>query len=155
MARLIALCFLLLPLLEIAVFILVGRSIGLFPTLALVILAAVGGALLLRQQGLGVVARMRSSMNAGALPGREMFDAMLIGFAALLLVLPGFLSDIAALALLLPPVRHWIFGALARRVRVVDTTTTTYRRGFDPEDPRLGQPEIIELDDENWRGDRR
>jgi len=61
MARLIALSFLALPLIEIALFILVGRAIGLFPTLALVILAAIAGGLLLRQQGLGVLARLRSA----------------------------------------------------------------------------------------------
>ena len=119
MARLIALSFLALPLLEIAVFILVGRAIGLFPTLALVILAALGGGLLLRQQGLSTLSRLRNNVSAGTIPGRAMFDAMLIGVAAILLVLPGFLSDVLALTLLVPPVRNWLFSALASRVRVV------------------------------------
>ena len=131
MARLIALSFLALPLLEIAVFILVGRAIGLFPTLALVILAALAGGLLLRQQGLSTLSRLRNNVNAGAIPGRTMFNAMLIGLAAILLVLPGFLSDVVALALLVPPVRGWLFSALASRVRVVETTTS-YRRHDAP-----------------------
>ena len=69
LARLIAFSFLALPLIEIALFVVVGRAIGLLPTLALVILAAVAGGLLLRQQGLGVVARLRNNMNAGTIPG--------------------------------------------------------------------------------------
>jgi len=149
-ARLIALSFLALPLLEIAVFILVGRAIGLFPTLALVILAAIAGGLLLRQQGLGVVSRLRNNVNAGTIPGRTMFDAMLIGLAAILLVLPGFLSDIAALALLVPPVRGWLFSALAGRVRVVETTTS-YRRYDAPDDTYDVETKAIELKDEDWR----
>lgn len=156
MARLIAFSFLALPLIEIALFVVVGRAIGLLPTLALVILAALAGGLLLRQQGLGVVARLRNNMNAGTIPGQAMFDAMLIGLAAVLLVLPGFLSDIVAIALLIPPVRSWIFSALAGRVRVVETTTS-YRR-YDnggPNSPYGQHDEIksIDLKDEDWRED--
>lgn len=140
MARFFALAFLLLPLLEIATFILVGQAIGLLPTLALVVLAAIAGGLLLRQQGLSALARMRDNVNAGTIPGRTLFDAMLIGLAAVLLVLPGFLSDAAALLLLVPPVRAWLFRSLSRHVRVVETTAT-YRRHADPDDPRLGGPD--------------
>ncbi|ODT72819.1 MAG: hypothetical protein ABS75_02615 [Pelagibacterium sp. SCN 63-23] len=153
MTRFIALGFLALPLIEIALFIVVGRAIGLFPTLALVILAAIAGALLLRQQGLGVLARLRNSVGEGTVPGRTMFDAMLIGAAAVFLVLPGFLSDIVALSLLVPAVRGWIFAALASRVRVVETTTT-YRRHAGPDDPLLPGQGNIDLDENDWRGGR-
>lgn len=154
MVRLIALSFLLLPLVEIALFIVVGRAIGLFPTLALVILAAIAGGLLLRQQGLGVVSRLRNNVNAGTIPGRTMFDAMLIGLAAVFLVLPGFLSDIFALALLVPAVRGWIFSALAGRVRVVETTTS-YRRQDGSGQWQDHEVRALELDDEDWREDRK
>jgi UPF0716 protein FxsA len=153
-ARLIALSFLALPLVEIALFILVGRAIGLFPTLALVILAAIAGGLLLRQQGLGVIARLRNNINAGTIPGRTMFDAMLIGLAAIFLVLPGFLSDIVALVLLIPAVRGWLFSALAGRVRVVETTTSYRRYDDGPGSPDI-EVKAIELKDEDWRDQRK
>ncbi|SMQ85984.1 UPF0716 protein FxsA [Devosia lucknowensis] len=153
MARFIAIGFLLLPLIEIALFVIVGRAIGVFPTLGLVILGAVAGAMLLRQQGLGVVSRLRSNVRAGTIPGRTMFDAMLIGLAAILLVLPGFLSDMVALALLIPPVRGWMFKALASRVRVVETTTS-YRRHDGPVYEPEPETRSIELKDENWRDGR-
>lgn len=153
LARLFALSFLILPLVEIALFIVVGRAIGVLPTLGLVLAAAVLGGLLLRAQGLGVINRMRNNVSAGTIPGRQVFDAMLIGLAAILLVLPGFLSDIAALALLVPPVREAIFKALAGRVRVVETTTT-YRRHGDPDPAPSGDPKAIELDDKDWREGR-
>src|SRR5690606_22606690 len=117
-----------LPLVEIAIFIQVGSWIGLLPTLALIILAALMGGLLLRQQGLSVLSRLRADVEAGRLPGRAIFDAMLIGVAALLLVLPGFLSDVMALLLLLPPLRQWLYAGLGRHVQVV-ATSASYRRG--------------------------
>lgn len=150
LARFFAFGFLALPLVEIALFILVGRAIGLLPTLALVVLGAVVGALLLRRQGLDAVNRLRTNMNEGTIPGRTMFDTMLIGLAAILLILPGFFSDGLALVLLLPPVRDWMFSALAARVRVVETTTS-YRSYDDPSDPYREPPRIIDAGHDDWR----
>jgi UPF0716 protein FxsA len=149
MTRFFAIGLLVLPIIEIAIFIKVGQSIGLLPTLALIVGAAILGGLLLRQQGLSVLGQLRSNMTAGRMPGRTIADAALIGVAAVLLVLPGFLSDFVALALLVPPVRGWLYGALARRVTVV-STTTGYRRAPDP-DPRVRGPGTIDLDDEDYR----
>lgn len=147
MARFFAFGLIILPLIEIAIFIKVGQTIGLLPTLALIIGAALLGGLLIRQQGLSVLSQLRSNVNTGRLPGRTIADAMMIGVAALFLVLPGFLSDVVALALLLPPVRSWLYAALASRVRVVDTTTS-YRR----HDPEAGRIEgTIDLDDDDYR----
>lgn len=145
MARFFVLGLLILPIVEIAIFIKVGQSIGLLPTLALIVGAAVLGGLVLRQQGLSVLSQLRSNVNVGQMPGRTIADAMMIGVAAVLLVLPGFVTDIIALALLLPPVRGWIYGALASRVTVVDTTTTYRAR-------ETGQIKgTIDLDDEDYR----
>lgn len=147
MARFFVLGLIALPIIEIAIFIKVGQTIGLFPTLALVIGAAVLGGLLLRQQGVSVLGQLRSNVDSGQLPGRTIADAMMIGIAALFLVLPGFLSDVVALALLLPPVRGWIYAALASRARVVDTTTS-YRR----HDAATGRIEgTIDLGDDDYR----
>jgi UPF0716 protein FxsA len=146
LARFFAFGLIVLPLLEIALLIKVGQNIGLLPTLALLIGAALAGGLLLRYQGLAVLAQLRGNLSAGRMPGRTIADAMMIGVAALLLVLPGLLSDVAALALLLPPVRSWIYGALARRVTVVETAS--YRRGGDPR--HLGA-DTIELDEDDYR----
>ena len=148
MARFFILGLLILPIVEIAIFIKVGQTIGLFPTLALIIGAALLGGLLLRQQGVAVLGQLRNNVNTGRMPGRTIADAMMIGVAALFLVLPGFLSDIVALALLLPPVRSWIYATLARRVTVVETTTASYRRhGTDS-----GRIEgTIDLDDDDYR----
>lgn len=150
MARYFALGLILLPIVEIALFIKVGQTIGLLPTLALVIGAALLGGLLLRLQGIAVLGQLRSNMTAGRMPGRTIADTMMLGVAAVFLVLPGFLSDIVALALLLPPVRSWIYSALARRVRVVNPGAA--RRPYaDPADRRVGGPGTIDLDDDDYR----
>lgn len=149
MARFFAFGLILLPIIEIALFIKVGQTIGLFPTLALVIGAAIAGGLLLRFQGLSVLAQLRGNVAAGRLPGRTIADTMMIGLAALLLVLPGFLSDIVALLLLLPPVRGWIYGALSSRVTVVNATG--YQSYRQKEDPRIKGAGVIDLDEDDYR----
>jgi UPF0716 protein FxsA len=149
LARFFALGLIVLPIIEIAIFIKVGQWIGLLPTLALVIGAAIAGGLLIRQQGLSVLGQLRGNIDAGRLPGRTIADAMMIGLAAILLVLPGFLTDVVALALLLPPVRGFIYAALARRVTVVHATPDgAWQR---PGDPRLRRPGTIDLDDDDYR----
>jgi UPF0716 protein FxsA len=149
LARYFALGLIVLPIIEIAIFIKVGQTIGLWPTLALVIGAALLGGMLLRQQGLSVLSQLRSNVDRGHMPGRTIADAMMIGVAALFLVLPGFLSDVVALALLLPPVRGWIYAALASRVTVVDAAGFRHAPGRDG--PRLGDEGSIDLDQDDYR----
>jgi len=147
--RFFALGLIVLPLIEIAIFIKVGQTIGLFPTLALIIGAALLGGLLLRAQGLSVLTQLRSNVSAGRMPGRTIADTMMIGLAALFLVLPGFLSDIVALALLLPPVRGWIYASLAKRIKVV--TPTGYRPANTNYETPLKGPGTIDLDEDDYR----
>ena len=149
MGRFFALGLIILPIIEIAIFIKVGQTIGLFPTLALVIGAALLGGLLIRMQGLSVLTQLRSNVSAGHMPARTIADTMMIGLAALFLVLPGFLSDIVALALLLPPVRHWIYASLAKRIKVV--TPAGYRPNASGYEPPLKGPGIIDLDEDDYR----
>lgn len=118
--RLLPLLILLLPLAEIACFILVGRRIGLFPTLSLVVLSAVAGIVLMRIQGFGVLTRLRQSGEAGRAPGKELLDAAMILIAGILLLIPGFLTDMLGLALFLPPVRAFLWNRLMRNIVVVD-----------------------------------
>jgi UPF0716 protein FxsA len=114
--RFLPLIFLLLPLVEIAGFVVVGRQIGVLWTIALVIAAALAGAALLRHQGLGVMNRIRAEMEAGRDPGREMAHGAMIVLAAVLLLIPGFVTDIFGLLLFIPPVRELAWRFLRRRV---------------------------------------
>lgn len=118
MAFLIPLALIAVPLIEIALFIQVGRLIDLWPTLALVVLTALVGGFLLRVQGVGTLARAQAAMRAGDVPVRELFDGLCIVIGGILLLTPGFLTDTIGIALLLPPVRTALRLFLARRVEV-------------------------------------
>ncbi|WP_420243911.1 FxsA family protein [Roseiterribacter gracilis] len=105
---------LLWPLLELVVLIFVGDAIGALPTLGLLLLSALIGMALLRGRGL---VRVATALAEG--PSRAAFSRATGGFAdiaaGLLFLIPGFLSDLAAVALLLPPVQRWLAKTLVPR----------------------------------------
>ncbi|MDR2876464.1 MAG: FxsA family protein [Chromatiales bacterium] len=106
------LIFLVLAALEILTLIKVGSWLGALPTLGLLMLAAITGMLVLRWQGLSMAVRMREILMNGQWPAREMMSGMIVMLAGILLILPGFLSDLVALLLLLPWVRQALIGHL-------------------------------------------
>ena len=119
---LLFLLFLIVPFLELYVLIQVGQVIGALPTIALLIAVSVVGAWLVKREGFATLGRARERIDAGQMPGRELVDGVLILVAGALLVSPGFLTDVAGVLLLLPPVRATLRGAtvgwLARRAGV-------------------------------------
>ena len=125
MARFILLALFLLPFFEIAGFIWVGGQIGIIATLAAIVLTAVLGVAIVRRQGLGIVLDSRAMMERGEVPARQFADMMMIGIAGVLLVIPGFLTDIFGFALLIPPVRDWLYRLLSRNMVVVSTYRPT------------------------------
>ena len=118
MAWLVLAAIIAVPVVEIALFIQSAHWIGILPTIALAIGAGILGMALLRRQGLAVLLRTRAQMDRGEMPVGEVFDGVCLALAGVLLVLPGFLSDFVALALLLPPVRLALRGLLLARMAV-------------------------------------
>lgn len=110
--------FLALPIIEIALFIQVGGAIGLWPTLALVLLSGALGLTVLRAQGARAMAEVQRSVNELRDPGRPMAHGALIMLAGVLLLVPGFFTDIVGLLLLIAPLREWIMRRIAARVGV-------------------------------------
>ncbi len=107
--------FIIVPILELAVIIQVGSSVGVLPTLALLILVSIVGAWLVRHQGTGVLTRIRQQLSVGQLPTDELVNGVLILVAGALMLTPGFLTDAVGLSLLVPPVRAVVRGWLGRR----------------------------------------
>jgi|AntRauTorcE11897_2_1112592.scaffolds.fasta_scaffold03350_5 UPF0716 protein FxsA len=97
--------FLMLPILEIAVFIKVGQQIGVADTLLLTVLTAVIGVFLLRLQGWQTWVRARQKIDTNQTPGSEIFDALCLFAAGILLLTPGFVTDTFGFLLFLPPFR--------------------------------------------------
>lgn len=103
-----------LPLAELALIIKVGQVAGFWTTLGLIVGMAILGILLLQRQGLGVMRRASEALSAGKPPVAPLVDGVFLSAAALLLITPGFLSDILGLMLLVPPLRRGIARQMLR-----------------------------------------
>ena len=110
--------FIVIPIIEIGLFVQIGGAIGLWPTLLIVIVTGMAGIVLLRLQGLIALTRLQQSLERGEAPLEPIFDGFCLLAAGLLLLLPGFFTDSLGLILLLPPVRHLLRHLMARRVQV-------------------------------------
>ena len=131
-----------LPLLEIAGFVIVGREVGALATVGLVLASGIAGVLLLRNQGFGVMARVRAEMAGGGDPSRQLAHGAMIVVAAILLIIPGFITDIIGLLLFLPPVRDLAWSRLKGRIVVAtDFSAGGFRRSRD---------RVIDLDDGDY-----
>jgi UPF0716 protein FxsA len=104
------------PLLDTITLVLVGRYLGFWPTVAIVLLSGVIGAQLTRRQGLSVWRSLQADLAAGRVPAQGLMDCVLILIAGGMMIAPGFLTDIAALLLLLPPIRSVIKRWARRRI---------------------------------------
>ena len=104
------------PVAEIAVFLQVGDAIGFLATILLFLAAGALGLILLRAEGLSLLIRAQQQIDRGVVPVREGFDALCLVIGGVLLVIPGFVTDILALLLILPPVRSWLRRVIVRWV---------------------------------------
>ncbi|WP_089042383.1 FxsA family protein [Pseudomonas fluorescens] len=109
------LLFLLFPVLELFVFVKVSGAIGFFPALLLIIVGSMLGVLVLRVAGLATALRARESLNRGELPAQTMLEGLMMALAGGLLILPGFISDVLGLVLLLPFTRKLLAGKMRQR----------------------------------------
>lgn len=112
------LAFLAVPLIEIGLFIQVGGLIGLWPTLAIVVLTAVLGTWLVRNQGALAMNQLRSSFNELRDPTEPLANGAMILFAGALLLTPGFFTDTVGFLLLIPALRRAAFQYLRSRMSV-------------------------------------
>jgi len=97
----------LLPLAEIFVLIESGRAIGVWPTVLLVVLTGIAGSWLMRHQGLTLLGRIQAELAAGQLPAGTLLDGALVLAGGLLLLTPGFCTDLAGFTMLVPTTRRW------------------------------------------------
>jgi UPF0716 protein FxsA len=123
--RLLAL-FILLPLVELALLIQIGRWIGLVWTLAIVVVTGFLGAALARRHGIRAWIAIRDELRAGRMPASALADGLLILIGGIVLLTPGLLTDLFGFAMLLPVTRNAFKKALSRRFqRAVDRGETS------------------------------
>jgi len=126
------LLFTIVPVVELAILLKVGGQIGLFYTLSIVIITGVSGAYLAKWQGLTVLNKMQSEINQGRLPADKIFDGIIILCCGLLLLTPGFITDILGFLGLIPLTRNILKNYLRLKAQsMVDQgkviTITSYK----------------------------
>jgi UPF0716 protein FxsA len=102
----ILLIFILVPLIEVAIFIGAGHTIGVLQTIVLILISGIIGAFLVRTQGAQVIYNIKRSVEQGLLPSNELIDGLFVLIGGALLLTPGFFTDLIGLVMLLPPTRR-------------------------------------------------
>ncbi|MGE5485540.1 MAG: FxsA family protein [Ignavibacteriales bacterium] len=105
------------PIIELALLIEIGRRVGVWYTVALVLLTGSAGLTVARMQGLSILTKLSSELSQGQIPGNTIVDGVLLLIGAVLLITPGVLTDLAGLLLLVPPVRAVVREWLKARLK--------------------------------------
>ena len=110
------------PIVELTLLLLVGSLTRWWVPLAFVLVTGIAGSLLAHSQGWKTVASIRSQLGSGRVPADSLIDGAMILVAGILLLTPGFLSDVLGITLLLPPIRrlykNWLIGWFSERFHV-------------------------------------
>ena len=122
------------PLAEIYLLIQVGGLIGAGWTVFLVLLTAVIGTALLRQQGLSTLFRARQTIDAGGVPALELLEGLMLAIGGALLLTPGFITDAVGFACLLPPTRQLMVRLALSRLQPVAGQQRTLEGEFRRDD---------------------
>ena len=122
----ILLLIIIIPVIEIFLFIKIGSQIGAITTILLIFITAVVGVYYAKYEGLNTLKAGFSQLSKNEAPAYEMISGAAIAFAALLLIIPGFATDILGFLLIFPITRKFIFGKFAKKFK----TTKTEKNNF-------------------------
>ncbi|MBA2873788.1 FxsA family protein [Thermaerobacillus caldiproteolyticus] len=124
--KLLITLFIIVPALEIFLFLLSGQTIGVWPTVALIFATGIIGTWLAKRQGVTVIEEAKNELMRGRLPSEAVLDGICIFIGGVLLLTPGFLTDIVGFILLLPVTRKFIKPFLVRWLKSSFTTKTFF-----------------------------
>ncbi|MCW8330667.1 membrane protein FxsA [Photobacterium sp. SDRW27] len=110
--------FIVVPIVEIALFVQVGGFLGMWPTIALVLVTAIVGASLVRSQGIATLMSVQSRLQKGELPAQQIVEGVMLAVSGVLLLTPGFMTDALGMLVLLPAPRAMLAKQLMSRVKV-------------------------------------
>jgi len=135
------------PLIELFILIEVGSAIGALSTIGLCLATAALGTALLRQQGLRTLRRAQHSLDQRRVPALELLEGVVLVLGGILLLFPGFATDVFGFACLFPVTRRWLVRLMLRRLalRVVATGGEPTEQRVDP-DGRPRRPRIIDAE---------
>ncbi|WP_320201040.1 FxsA family protein [Agrobacterium sp. rho-13.3] len=145
---------LLIPILEIAGFIIVGKALGLWLTLALILFTSFLGLVILRSGGLGMVRNLQNASRTGAEPAEAIINGGMRVIAGILLFLPGFITDAIGLVLLVPGFRKLIWSAIGPRIVVAGSFNGRGNgQDFRPGPQSDASSKVVDLDDDDFHRD--
>ncbi|NIR42774.1 MAG: FxsA family protein [Gemmatimonadetes bacterium] len=107
--------FIIVPIVELALLIQLGRWVGLWPTLALIAITGIAGAALASREGLRAWREFQLEMWQGRVPGRQIMDGISILAGGALLLTPGLLTDVVGFGLVVRPTRRWLQNRVVNR----------------------------------------
>jgi len=125
----VLLAIILVPIIEIYLFIKIGAQIGAFNTISLIFITAIIGIIYARYEGLNTLRSGFSQLIKNELPAYEIISGAAIAFASLLLILPGFATDVIGFLLIFPLTRKLIFGKYVSKFKNETKTKKTYIEG--------------------------
>ncbi len=106
--------FIIIPIIEIAIFISVGTNIGILNTIAIILITALVGIFLVRKQGINLLFNAQKNMSQGIMPTEEIKGAIFLLISGLLLITPGFFTDCIGFSIFLKPVQNF-FASRAKK----------------------------------------
>jgi len=125
----VLLTIILVPIIEIYLFIKLGAQIGAFNTISLIFITAIVGIIYARYEGLNTLKSGFSQLIKNELPAYEIFSGATIALAAMMLIIPGFATDTLGFLLLFPLTRKLILGRLLKNFKKETTVKKTYIEG--------------------------
>ncbi|MGI9568597.1 MAG: FxsA family protein [Desulfobulbia bacterium] len=118
MFPILLLLFIFVPIIEIGLFIQVGGFLGLWPTIALVLITAFVGASLVRSQGIQTFMSVQGRLQQGEMPAQQILEGVMLAVAGVLLLTPGFMTDALGMLVLLPAPRAMIAKKMMEKMVV-------------------------------------
>ena len=141
------LAFVLVPIIEIGLFIQVGGLIGLWPTLAIVLLTAIIGTYMVKTEGRGVLRDLQNAINNMQDPSEHLASGAMILFAGALLLTPGFFTDVTGILFLIPGVRSIIFKQI--KAKMQEQRASGQSRGGFQSQTIVVDYEVLDENDQN------
>jgi UPF0716 protein FxsA len=143
------------PLAEIACFIVVGQYIGVLPTIGLVVLTTIIGSVLLRIQGFSILQKLTRESQEGKNPGKDLVQGAMIAVAGLLLIVPGFITDILGFLLFIPAVRERVWNFMRSRMTIVSSASRFTGSYGEPYAQRRSEVDakIVDLEEDEFKRD--
>ena len=149
--RYLVLLFVLMPVAEMWLLITVGSQIGALPTIGLVLLTAVVGAGLLREQGFATLWKGRQKLQEGELPTTEIAEGLILAVSGALLLTPGFVTDLIGFAGLIPPIRVLVATRIMKNMLVMGAQSGGFQTGRGPSNsPPNGDGNGETIEGEAW-----